>query len=79
VGFILGIASIPLALCCGSGLLFGAAGAVLGYLGKQKAEQGLATNGSQANMGFILGIVGAGLSLLTIIFWNTLGFGWGWF
>jgi hypothetical protein len=74
IGMILGIASIPLACCFGAGFLFGAAGAVLGYLGKQKAAQGLATNGSQANVGFICGIVGVGLSLLWIIAITALNF-----
>jgi hypothetical protein len=80
IGLILGIASIPLACCFGSGLVFGAAGAVLGYLGKQKAAQGLANNGGQANAGFITGIVGAALSLLWVISFNFLdwGLGWGW-
>ena len=76
VGLVLSIISIPLA-CCGGGLLFGAAGAVLGYLGKQKAAQGLATNGSQANVAFILGIVGAGLSVLAIF--SSLVFNFGYF
>jgi hypothetical protein len=67
IGLILGIASIPLAFCCGSGLLFGVAGAVLGYMGKQKAAQGLATNGSQANAGFICGIIGVAVSLLWVV------------
>lgn len=67
LGLIAGIASIPLSCCFGAGFLFGAAGAVLGYLGKQKAAQGLATNGGQANAGFICGIIGVALSLLWII------------
>lgn len=67
ISLILGIASIPLACCFGSGLLFGAAAAVLGYMGKQKAAQGLATNAGQANAGFICGIIGAAIALLWII------------
>jgi len=51
---------------------------VLGYLGKQKAAQGLANNGGQANAGFITGIVGAAISLLWIISFNFLDWGWGW-
>jgi hypothetical protein len=70
IAMILGIASLPLSLCCGAGLLFGAAGAVLGYMGKQNAAQGKATNGSQANVGFICGIIGAAISIL----WIILGF-----
>lgn len=66
ISLIVGIISIPLG-CCGAGLLFGGAAAVMGYLGKQKAAQGLATNGGQAQAGFITGIVGAGLSLIWIV------------
>jgi hypothetical protein len=64
---ILGIASIPLVCCLYIGVPLGVAAAVMGYLGKQKAAQGLATNGSQANVGFITGIVGAGLGILLLI------------
>ena len=42
---------------------------VFGYLGMQKAKQGLATNGGVAKAGFILGIIGAGLSVVGFIFW----------
>ncbi len=67
IAMVLGIASIPLACCFGAGILFGAAGAVLGYMGKQNAAQGKATNGSQANVGFICGIIGAAISLLWFV------------
>lgn len=42
---------------------------VFGYLGMQKAKQGLATNAGVAKAGFILGLVGAGLSVVGFIFW----------
>jgi hypothetical protein len=67
ISLILGIASIPLACCFGSGILFGIVAAVLGYMGKQKAAQGLATNGGQANAGFICGIIGAGIGILWFV------------
>ncbi len=67
ISLILGIASIPFACCFGSGFLFGIAAAVLGYMGKQKAAQGLATNGGQANAGFICGIIGAGIAILWFV------------
>jgi hypothetical protein len=64
---ILGIVSIPLCICFGLGGLVGAAAAVLGHLGKQKADQGLATNRGQAMTGFICGLIGAGLGVLYLI------------
>lgn len=65
---ILGIISIPACLCFGVvGLVIGAVAVVLGYLGKQKVEQGLATNRSQAMAGIITGIIGAALSILYLI------------
>jgi len=67
VAMILGILSIPLSCCRGIGLVFGIAAIVLGHLGKQKVAQGLANNRSQAQAGFICGIVGAGLALLLIV------------
>ncbi|GAA1872275.1 hypothetical protein [Asanoa iriomotensis] len=68
LAMIIGILSIPGACCRGvGGIVLGAAAIVLGYLGKQKVAQGLANNGSQAQAGFICGIVGAGLGLLILI------------
>ncbi len=77
ISLILGIASIPLACCFGSGILFGIVAAVLGYMGKQKAAQGLATNGGQANAGFICGIVGAAIGILWFVAVNVLSFSTG--
>lgn len=68
LALIFGIVSIPIALCCSLlGLPFGIAGAVLGYLGKQKAAQGLATNGGQANAGLITGAIGSVVAILWYI------------
>jgi uncharacterized membrane protein len=64
---ILGIISIPLACCGWGGLLFGIAGAILGYLGRKKADQGLATNRGQAQAGLICGIIGAVLGVALIV------------
>jgi hypothetical protein len=64
---ILGIASIPLLCCFGIGTLAGIAAIVLGYMGKTKADQGLATNRTQALVGLILGAVAVGLGVLSII------------
>lgn len=64
LGMIFGIASIPLAICCALlGLGLGIAGAVLGYMGRAKADQGLASNRGQAQAGFICGIIGTVLGV----------------
>ncbi len=66
VGMILGIASIPLVCCC-LGIPLGAAGAIVSYLGLQKANQGLANNRSQAMAGLICGAVGVVFGLIQIV------------
>jgi len=40
---------------------------VFGKIGMNKAEQGLATNGGAAKAGFILGIIGAVLTVIGIV------------
>lgn len=67
VSMILGIASIPLVCCFYIGVPLGIAAAVLGFLGKKKAEQALATNRGQAMAGLICGSVAVGLGVLGII------------
>lgn len=67
LGMILGIVSIPAACCPYLGLIVGIAGAVLGFLGRKKADAGLATNRGQAQAGFICGIIGAVLSIVWFI------------
>jgi len=69
VGMILGIAAIPLGCCCGLGIPVGIAAVIVSYLGLQKANQGLATNRSQAMAGLICGAVAA---VLGIIGWIIL-------
>jgi len=69
VGMILGIAAIPLICCCGLGIPVGIAGAIVSWLGLQKANQGLATNRSQAMAGLICGAIAA---VLGIILWAIL-------
>jgi hypothetical protein len=67
---IVGIVSIVLGCCPLSwflGIPVGITAAVLGFLGKQKAERGEANNRGQAMAGLICGIVGAVVSLLYII------------
>ncbi|WP_405104691.1 DUF4190 domain-containing protein [Micromonospora sp. NBC_01405] len=67
VSMILGIASIPLVCCLYLGIPVGIAAIVTGYLGRQKANQGLASNDSQAKTGLICGAVGAGLGIVLFI------------
>lgn len=67
LAMILGIAAIPLLCCFYIGFPLGIAAAVLGYLGKKKADQGLATNRGQAQAGFICGLVAVGLGVVLII------------
>ncbi|MGN9776372.1 DUF4190 domain-containing protein [Micromonospora sp. H33] len=62
ISMILGIASVPL-VCCHLGLPLGIAAVVTGWLGKQKADQGLAGNQGQAMAGLICGAIGALLGL----------------
>jgi hypothetical protein len=67
VSMILGIASLPLLCCGGIGLLVGIPAAILGYLGRKKADQGLATNRGQATAGFICGLIAVGLGIILVI------------
>ncbi len=67
VALILGILAILLACCWGSGILFAAGAVVLGMLGKKAVDAGEANNRGLANVGFILGIVGGALSIISII------------
>jgi hypothetical protein len=67
IAMILGIAAIPLLCCFYLGVPVGITAGVLGYLGKKKAEQGLATNRGQAMAGLILGAVAVGLGVLVFI------------
>lgn len=68
IALIAGIAAIPLLCCFYLGIPVGVAAIVLGYLGKQKADQGLANNRGQAQAGLICGAVAVGLGLLLLIF-----------
>ncbi|WP_205801294.1 DUF4190 domain-containing protein [Micromonospora thermarum] len=62
ISMILGIASVPL-VCCHLGLPLGVAALVTGWLGKQKADRGLAGNSGQAIAGMVCGAFGAVLGL----------------
>ncbi|MEV6598003.1 DUF4190 domain-containing protein [Actinoplanes sp. NPDC051346] len=77
VGMILGIISIPLACCFYLGIPVGIAGAILGYLGRQKADSGFANNRGQAQAGLICGAIGAVLGIALIILSFTVrNFDW---
>lgn len=67
VGGILGF----LAMCCcpGVGVPLGAAGLVLGFLGRKAAEEGEANNGGLATAGLILGGVALLLNVVGGILW----------
>lgn len=67
VSMILGIASIPLVCCLYLGIPVGIAAVITGYLGRQKAAQGLATNDGQAKAGLICGAIAAILGIVLII------------
>lgn len=75
VAMILGIAAIPLVCCFYIGLPLGIVAAVLGVLGKQKADQGLASNRGQAMTGIITGGIAAAIGiilLVLVVIFNTV-------
>jgi hypothetical protein len=68
LAMIFGIIAIPLAICCPLlGIGSGIAALILGFLGKKKAEQGLASNRGMAMAGLICGGIGTVLSIGWII------------
>ncbi|MFV2008934.1 MULTISPECIES: DUF4190 domain-containing protein [unclassified Micromonospora] len=78
IGMIVGIASLVLAVCCPLlGIPAGIAGAVLGFLGKNKVDQGLADNRSQAMAGLICGAIGVVLGIANSILGVLLDVGSG--
>ncbi|WP_328343041.1 DUF4190 domain-containing protein [Micromonospora sp. NBC_00421] len=72
VSLILGIASIPLLCCAFLGIPLGIGAVVTGWLGMQKAAQGLAGNAGQAKAGLICGAVAVGLGILLVLL-NLIG------
>jgi len=67
ISMILGIASIPFVCICYLGVPLGIAAMVLGFLGKQKADQGLAANRGQAMAGLICGASALILTVLLVV------------
>ena len=78
IGMIVGITSIVLALCCPLlGIPAAIAGVVLGFLGRNKADQGLADNRGQAMAGLICGAVGVVIGIANAILGVALNTGGG--
>ncbi|MDY7087843.1 MAG: DUF4190 domain-containing protein [Actinomycetota bacterium] len=73
VGMILGIVAIPLVCCFYLGIPLGIAGAIVSWLGLQKANAGRATNRSQALAGLICGAIAAVLGIALLIWAITAG------
>lgn len=69
-----GIVSIVLCWVWGGGILFAIPAIILGVMGRKKAAQGEASNGTLGMVGLILGIVGA---VFAVIYWILLGIGYG--
>ncbi len=67
LSLVFGILSIVICCLYGVGILSGIGAIILGIQGKKKADAGLANNRTLANVGFILGIVGAVISLIYLI------------
>jgi hypothetical protein len=70
---IVGIVSIPLVCCFYLGIPGGIVAVILGFLGKQKADRGEATNRGQAMAGIITGAVALLLGILAIVLIVVLG------
>jgi len=67
VSLIAGIVGVVLNCCYGAGIVLSVGAIVLGTLGKKAVETGEANNRSQAQVGFILGIVGIALAVVVWI------------
>ncbi|TDC80220.1 DUF4190 domain-containing protein, partial [Micromonospora sp. KC606] len=67
VSMILGIVSIPMLCCFSLGIPVGIAAVITGWMGRQKAAQGLASNGGQAKAGLICGAIAVALGVLGLV------------
>ncbi|MFI9639533.1 DUF4190 domain-containing protein [Micromonospora sp. NPDC051925] len=72
LSMILGIAAIPLVCCIYLGIPVGIGAVVTGWLGRQKANQGLAGNGGQAVAGLVCGAIAVTLGILLLLL-NLIG------
>lgn len=68
-----GILAIPLFCCCGGGIPFGIAGAVMGGIAMSKAKSSPETHGGggMALAGLICGSIGAVLSIVYLILYGA--------
>jgi hypothetical protein len=68
LALIFGILGLVLSLCCWPvGLLFDIAAGALGFVGLNRAKQGLASNRGMALAGVILGVVGLLIAIVLAI------------
>lgn len=70
---ILGIVALPLVCCFYLGIPVGIVAVVMGFLGKQKADRGEATNRGQAMAGLICGAIAAVLGIILLVLVVVLG------
>ena len=72
-GLVCGILSIPGICCCGGGIPFGIAGAVMGGIAMSKAKSSPETHGGggMGLAGMICGIIGAVLSVVYLIIYGA--------
>ncbi|MEV0393401.1 DUF4190 domain-containing protein [Polymorphospora rubra] len=76
IGMIVGIVALPLAFCCGLfSLPFGIGAIVLGFLGKNKADQGQASNRGQAMAALICGASSIVLAIIMVIVGQMIDLG----
>ncbi len=64
---VMGIASIVLSCCCGSGIIFGIAGIIMAVVGNKKAKTGIGT------AGLVCSIVGTVFSCFGLIYYVIYG------
>jgi hypothetical protein len=70
---VVGILSLPFGFACGSGVLFGIAAIVLGFLGRKKANDEMGGQGAgMALAGIITGALGLLISVAFVLFFWVL-------
>lgn len=66
-GLVMGIVSIVLMCCCGSGIIFAIPGLIMSIIGNKQTKTGVGT------AGLVCSIVGIVLNILSIIYWVLSG------